>query len=51
VSDPAIREASFERIAQTWMFTNHAGARAWITSTPDLSAEQKRVLLRQADER
>jgi|GEM_PF-2782926 len=45
------RENSVEDIAQRWLYRDNRTARAWITTTPDLSAEQKRVLIRQFDER
>jgi hypothetical protein len=50
VSDSGARESAFEKIAQTWFHQDKLAARTWITSAPELSAEQKRVLLRQADE-
>lgn len=51
VGSPAEREATFEGIAQSWLYRDEPAARAWITSAPELSAGQKRVLLRQFDER
>jgi hypothetical protein len=51
VSAPGTCEPIFERIAQNWLWRDEPNARAWITSTPELSAEQKRVVLRQFDER
>ncbi len=51
VGDTAMREESLERIAQSWAYRDEAAARAWVTTAPEFSAEQKRVLLRQFDER
>jgi hypothetical protein len=51
VSAPEARQSTFESIAQNWLYRDEPTARAWITSAPELSAEQKRVLLRQFDER
>ena len=45
------RENAFEDIAQRWLLRNDRAARAWILSAPELSPEQKRVLIRQFDER
>ena len=51
IGNPAARESAFERIAQNWIYSDEPAARAWIASAPELSAEQKRVLLRQVDDR
>ena len=51
VQNAAIRETAFESVAQSWRYHDEPAARAWIGSAPELSAEQKRVLLRQFDER
>ena len=51
VGDSAMREQLVERVAQTWSYRDESAARAWLTSAPEFSAEQKRVLLRQFDER
>lgn len=48
--DPTTRESTFEKIAQSWISEDKPAACAWITNAPELTAEQKRVLLRQADE-
>jgi hypothetical protein len=50
VNDPATRESAFEKVAQNWLDRDKSAARAWIASAPELSAEQKRVVLRQAGE-
>jgi hypothetical protein len=50
VNDPAARESAFEKVAQNWLDLDKAAARAWIASAPELSAEQKRVLLQLAEE-
>jgi hypothetical protein len=47
---PAARESAFEKIAQDWLEQDKSAARAWIVSAPELSAEQKRVVLRMAEE-
>ena len=51
VSDPAMRETLLEWVARGWLRQDAPAARAWVTSAPEFSAEQKRVLLRQFDER
>ena len=51
VTDPVARESTFDRIARSWINQDKTAARAWIASAPELSAEQKRTLLRNADER
>src|SRR4030095_13250210 len=50
ISNPATRESAFEQIAQEWFSENKAAARTWVTTSPEFSSEQKRVLLRQAEE-
>jgi hypothetical protein len=50
VSDSGARESAYEKVAQSWFYQDKSAARTWITRAPELSAEQKRVLLRQADE-
>ena len=49
MGDPATREYLLESAAGSWFRQDEAAARAWIVSTPELSAEQKRVLIRQHD--
>jgi hypothetical protein len=51
ISGGAARESAFENIARSWLSRDRAAARAWVTGAPELSAEQKRVLLREFDER
>jgi hypothetical protein len=51
IGAPEVRESVFEYIAQSWFNSDESAARAWITGTQELSAEQKRVILRQLDER
>jgi hypothetical protein len=51
IGAPETRESVFEYIAQSWFNSDESAARAWITGTQELSAEQKRVILRQFDER
>jgi hypothetical protein len=51
VSAPEIRQTAFEDIAQSWLYHDEPAARAWILSTPEISVAEKRVLLRQFDER
>lgn len=51
VNDPTLRESAFEKIAQSWVYKDKSAALAWIASATELSPEQKRVLLRQAEER
>ena len=50
VSDPAARESTFDRIARQWISRDKTAALAWIASAPELSADQRRALLRRADE-
>jgi hypothetical protein len=50
VNYPATRESALERIAKNWLDRDKSAARAWIASAPELSAEQKRVQLRLAEE-
>jgi hypothetical protein len=50
VNDPAARESAFENVAKDWLDLDKAAARAWIASAPELSAEQKRVVLQLAEE-
>ena len=49
VGDSAAREYLLESAAGSWLRKDEAAARAWVASAPELSAEQKRVLLRQHD--
>jgi hypothetical protein len=50
INDPIARESTFEKVAQNWLDRDKSAARAWIASAPELSAEQKRVALRMAEE-
>ena len=51
VADPVARELVFDRIARSWINQDKPAARAWIASAPELSAQQRRTLLRNIDER
>jgi hypothetical protein len=51
VSGIAARESAIENIARNWLYRDEPAARAWIVGAPELSAEEKRVLLRQSEER
>jgi hypothetical protein len=51
IADPATREIALEDIARSWLNRDKQTARAWIASAAELSAEQKRVIFRQFDER
>lgn len=51
ITSPAMRESAFEEIAYRWLSKDKAVARAWITTAPELTVEQKRVLLKSADAR
>ena len=51
VSGASARETVFESVASSWSYRDEPAARAWVSSAPEFSAEQKRVLLRQFDER
>jgi hypothetical protein len=51
ITDPDARSNALVNIAWSWQYRNAAATRAWVSSTPDLSADDKRVLLREFDER
>lgn len=51
IASPSAREASFEGVAQSWFYQDATAARSWIASAQEFTSEQKRVLLRQFDER
>jgi hypothetical protein len=51
ISDPSYRESAVEGVARAWLFRDETAARTWIASSPDLTSEQRRVLLRQVDGR
>ena len=51
VGDPAMREELLEHTARSWLYRDEPAARAWLAGATEFSAEQKRVLLRQFDER
>lgn len=51
VSDPVMREAAFAEVARTWLYRDANSARVWLAGTNEISAESKRVILRQFDER
>jgi hypothetical protein len=51
ISSPDVRSNAFAQIAGSWLYRNETAARAWISTTPELSADDKRVLIRQFDER
>lgn len=51
ISDPVLREGALERVAESWSYRDEPAARAWLTTTTDLSPDQKRMLLREWDER
>jgi hypothetical protein len=51
ISNPDARSNAFVNIAWSWCYRNETAARSWVSSTPELSADDKRVLLRQFDER
>jgi hypothetical protein len=51
INDSSTREAAFEKIAQSWFDRDKSATRAWVIGTTELTSEQKRVLLRQADDR
>ena len=50
IAAPSTRESAFEGIAQSWIYSDTPAARTWITTAPELSSEQRRILLRLADE-
>jgi hypothetical protein len=51
ITDPKTRSHAFSNIASSWLYGNEAAARAWISSTSELSADDKRVLIREFEER
>ncbi len=50
ITDSANREVAMEKLASVWLRRNPSEARGWIDRTTDLSADQKRVLIRQFQE-
>ena len=50
MSDPAARELAFYVVANRWSQRDATGARAWLAGTTEISADARRVLLRQLDE-
>jgi hypothetical protein len=50
MTDSANREVALERLAWKWLRRDPSEARGWIDRTTDLSADQKRVLIRQFEE-
>ena len=51
VSDLVTRESVLSNVARNWLDRDAASARTWLAGTTEISAESKRVLLRQFDER
>jgi hypothetical protein len=51
VSGAIDRETAFASIANNWLGRDETVARAWLTATPELTAAEKRVILRQFAER
>jgi hypothetical protein len=51
INNPDSRSNAFVQIARSWLYRNESAARAWISTTPELFADDKRVLIRQFDER
>lgn len=50
VTNVTSREIVLEDIARSWLRRDETAARAWIARAPELSAEQRRVIIRQFQE-
>jgi hypothetical protein len=50
-TDPTLRWKSYANIASDWLIQDEVSARNWMASTTELSAEDKRALIRQFEER
>ena len=46
ITDPALREDTFEAIVLAWGSHDEDGVQAWLKSSPDFTPEQKRVIQR-----
>jgi hypothetical protein len=51
ISNPQTRFKAFAQIANSWLSSNESAARAWIARASEFTPDQKRVLIRQFDER
>lgn len=51
IADSAKREIALESAFKGWAYKQEPAARAWLATATDFSAEHKRVLLRQLDDR
>jgi hypothetical protein len=51
ITNPNARANAVAQIASSWLYQNEAAARSWISTTSELTADDKRVLIRQWDER
>jgi hypothetical protein len=51
VSDPMRRGSAYVDIARNWIYRDRPAALAWISATPVLDPEVKRVILREAEQR
>lgn len=50
ISNPRKRALALINLAYTWHDSDKAGARTWVSTTEDFSADEKRVILRNFDE-
>ena len=51
IADPQTRFKAFAQIASSWLARDENAARTWIASTPDFTPDDRRVILRQFEER
>jgi hypothetical protein len=51
MSEPAARWRACVNLAGFWLYRDEASARSWISATSELSPDDKRVLIRQFEER
>ncbi len=50
ISDPLMREQTFQRAAGAWFSRDEAAARAWLATTNEIPVDMKEVILRRAAE-
>jgi hypothetical protein len=51
ISDPTARWKIYQSLASFWLYRDEAAARKWISSTTELSPDDKRVVVREFEER
>lgn len=50
IQERRIRERAFEQLASSWFYQDRAAAAAWLAQTQEITPENKRVILRQAED-